>query len=63
MIRAGHRQSPRALLGWRLGLPALLDGFLPTTAEAQALRARINTGATYDDLAGLYADFTNFPNR
>lgn len=58
VIRAGHRQSPRALLGWRLGLPALLDGFLPTTAEAQALRARINTGATYDDLAGLYADFT-----
>ncbi|WP_433377476.1 hypothetical protein [Streptosporangium sp. CA-115845] len=63
VIRAGHRQSPRALLGWRLGLPALLDGFLPSTAEAQALRARINTGATYDDLARLYADFTNFPNR
>ncbi|MFF3437004.1 hypothetical protein [Streptosporangium sp. NPDC002721] len=51
VIRAGHRQSPRALLGWRLGLPALLDGFLPTTAQAQAMRARINAGATYDDLA------------
>ncbi|WP_440097958.1 hypothetical protein [Streptosporangium sp. H16] len=54
VIRAGHRQSPRALLGWRLGLPALLDGFLPTTAEAQAMRARINAGAGYDDLAGMW---------
>ncbi|GAA3422688.1 hypothetical protein [Streptosporangium vulgare] len=54
VIRAGHRQSPRALLGWRLGLPALLDGFLPTTAQAQAMRARINDGATYDDLAGTW---------
>ncbi|WP_329093362.1 MULTISPECIES: hypothetical protein [unclassified Streptosporangium] len=54
VIRAGHRQSPRALLGWRLGLPALLDGFLPTTAQAQAMRARINAGATYDDLAGMW---------
>ncbi|WP_440064906.1 hypothetical protein [Streptosporangium sp. OZ121] len=54
VIRAGHRQSPRALLGWRLGLPALLDGFLPTTAQAQAMRARINAGAGYDDLAGMW---------
>ncbi|MGJ6963183.1 hypothetical protein ACSDR0_14850 [Streptosporangium sp. G11] len=54
VIRAGHRQSPRALLGWRLGLPALLDGFLPTTAQAQAMRARVNAGATYDELAGLW---------
>ncbi len=54
VIRAGHRQSPRALLGWRLGLPALLDGFLPTTAQAQAMRARINAGAGYDDLARMW---------
>ncbi|MEU8382890.1 hypothetical protein [Streptosporangium sp. NPDC048865] len=54
VIRAGHRQTPRALLGWRLGLPALLDGFLPTTPQAQAMRARINAGATYDDLAGMW---------
>ncbi|MEU8199632.1 hypothetical protein [Streptosporangium sp. NPDC049046] len=52
VIRAGHRQSPAALLGWRVGLPALLEGFLPTTAQAQAMRARINAGATYDDLVG-----------
>ncbi|MEU4403127.1 hypothetical protein AB0F88_01305 [Streptosporangium sp. NPDC023963] len=42
-----------ALLGWRLGLPVVLDGFLPT-AQAQAMRARINAGATYDDLAGMW---------
>ncbi|MFI6510654.1 hypothetical protein ACIBCT_23865 [Streptosporangium sp. NPDC050855] len=53
VVRAGHRQSPRALLSWRLCLPALLDGFLPSTPQAQALRARINAGATYADLADL----------
>ncbi|GAA2847486.1 hypothetical protein GCM10010517_04550 [Streptosporangium fragile] len=56
VLRAGHRQSPQALLGWRLGLPNLLDGLLPTTAQAQALRARINAGATYADLADLWSD-------
>ncbi|GAA3162551.1 hypothetical protein GCM10010466_61870 [Planomonospora alba] len=54
VLRAPHRHSPRALLGWRLGLPALLAGFLPSTAEAQAMRARINAGATYEELAGEY---------
>ncbi|MEU4534185.1 hypothetical protein AB0G15_04875 [Streptosporangium sp. NPDC023825] len=45
---------------WRLGLPALLDGFLPTTAQAQAMRARINAGAGYDDLAGRWG--SSFPS-
>ncbi|WP_239514228.1 hypothetical protein [Streptosporangium sp. 'caverna'] len=55
VVRAGHRYSARALLGWRLGLPFVLDGFLPSTAQAQAMRARINDGATYDDLADLWS--------
>ncbi|GIH95018.1 hypothetical protein ACFFMN_17045 [Planobispora siamensis] len=54
VLRAAHRQSPRTVLGWRSGLPALLEGFLPTTAQAQAMRARINAGANYDELAETY---------
>ncbi|MEU9836689.1 hypothetical protein AB0D67_34570 [Streptosporangium sp. NPDC048047] len=50
VVRAGHRHSDRALLGWRVALPEVLDGFLPTTAQAQAIRARINHGATYAEL-------------
>ncbi|MFI6497691.1 hypothetical protein [Nonomuraea typhae] len=51
VVRNAHRHSPRALLGWRLGLPVVLDGRMFTTDEAQNLRARINKGAGYDELA------------
>nr|BFE89066.1 hypothetical protein GCM10020093_116670 [Planobispora longispora] len=54
VIRGAHRQSPGAVLGWRSGLPFLLEGFLPSTAQAQAMRARINAGATYEELAETY---------
>lgn len=37
-----HRYSARARCGYELSLPILLDGQLPTTAEAQAFKARIN---------------------
>lgn len=56
VLRNAHRHSARALLSWRLGTPVVLDGFLPTTAQAQALRARINKGAGYDELAALMED-------
>ncbi|MBB5131810.1 hypothetical protein HNP84_001523 [Thermocatellispora tengchongensis] len=51
VLRAPHRQSAATVLGWRLNLPHLMAGRLPTTAQAQALRARINRGATYAELA------------
>ncbi|GAA3445882.1 hypothetical protein [Planomonospora venezuelensis] len=54
VLRAPHRQSPHAVLGWRVGLPVLLEGFLPTTAQAQAMRARINAGAAYEELEGIW---------
>ncbi|MEV6611702.1 hypothetical protein [Kutzneria sp. NPDC051319] len=42
VARTRHRYSPRARCGYELGLPSLLSGDLPTTAEAQALKAAIN---------------------
>ncbi|WP_049563608.1 hypothetical protein [Nonomuraea sp. SBT364] len=43
--------SAREVLGRRLSLPLLLDGHLPTTAQAQATRALLNKGATAEQLA------------
>lgn len=43
VARTRHRYSPRARCGYELALPDLLDGNLPTTAEAQAAKAAINT--------------------
>jgi hypothetical protein len=42
VARTRHRYTPRARCGYELGLPGLLDGDLPTTAEAQAGKAAIN---------------------
>lgn len=48
VARNRHRFSPRARCGYELILPELLDGRLPTTAEAQAAKAEINRLAASD---------------
>ncbi|MDX2971796.1 hypothetical protein [Kribbella solani] len=42
VARTRHRYSPRARTGYELLLPDLLDGALPTTAEAQRMKHLIN---------------------
>lgn len=42
VARNRHRYSARARCGYELSLPLLWDGSLPTTAEAQAAKAKIN---------------------
>ncbi|MFD6073674.1 hypothetical protein, partial [Amycolatopsis lurida] len=42
VARTRHRYGVRARCGFELGLPPLLDGELPGTAQAQAYRAAIN---------------------
>jgi hypothetical protein len=42
VARTRDRYSPRARAGYELLLPDLIEGALPTTAEAQAVKARIN---------------------
>ncbi|MEE3919061.1 hypothetical protein V2I01_13660 [Micromonospora sp. BRA006-A] len=43
VTRSRHRYSPRARVGYELVLPDLLAGALPTTPQAQAAKALINT--------------------
>ncbi|MFI6303788.1 hypothetical protein ACIBCH_18105 [Amycolatopsis thailandensis] len=42
VARTRHRYGARARCGFELGLPGLLAGELPSTAQAQAYRAAIN---------------------
>jgi len=42
VARTRDRYTPRARCGYELALPDLLAGTLPTTAQAQALKAAIN---------------------
>jgi len=42
VARTRHRYGARARCGFELGLPGLLEGELPSTAQAQAYRAAIN---------------------
>ncbi|OXM47115.1 hypothetical protein [Amycolatopsis alba] len=42
VARTRHRYGARARCGFELGLPVLLSGELPSTAQAQAYRAAIN---------------------
>jgi hypothetical protein len=42
VARTRHRYTPRARAGYELLLPDLLDGALPTTAEAQRAKHLIN---------------------
>jgi hypothetical protein len=52
VARTRHRYTRRARAGYELILPDLLDGVLPTTAEAQRLKHLINQlgDAELDDL-------------
>lgn len=43
VARTRHRYTPRARVGYELLLPDLMEGVLPTTPQAQALKALINT--------------------
>jgi hypothetical protein len=47
-LRSPHRHRDTILAGWRLALPFLLVGDLPTTKQAQRIRALV--------LAGRYAE-------
>ena len=51
VARHPHRYSAATATGWRLSLPLLLTGALPSTVEAQALKAWINAGRA-DELSG-----------
>ena len=44
VLRFPHRHSNNAVAAWRMSLPRLLTGWLPTTAEAQAAMALIKAG-------------------
>ncbi len=52
VARTRHRYSPRARAGYELLLPDLLDGALPTTAQAQRAKHLINQ-LTDDELEHL----------
>ena len=59
VARHPHRHSAHTVAGWRLSLPLLLTGQLPSTAEAQAIRAWLDTGrgdelADYRSFAEVY---------
>ena len=56
VVRRPYGISELEVLGRRLSLPVLLDGRLPTTAQAQAAREMLNRGATA-------AEFSAFVRR
>ena len=51
VARHAHRYSAGLAAGWRLSLPLLLVGMLPSTVEAQALKAWVDAGRG-DELLG-----------
>lgn len=51
VVRRPYGLSSNELVARRLLLPYLLGGRLPTTAQAQAVKALLNRGGTADDLA------------
>ncbi|GAB3838931.1 hypothetical protein [Kribbella italica] len=61
VARTRHRYSPRARAGYEILLPDLLAGVLPTTPEAQRIKAQINQltddelerVVTVNDLSGV----------
>ncbi|MED7925344.1 hypothetical protein SMD20_13915 [Nonomuraea sp. LP-02] len=58
VTRRPYGISAAEVLLRRLSLPILLDGLLPTTAQAQATKAAANAGATESELAALvYGDW------
>jgi hypothetical protein len=52
VARHPHRYSAATVAGWRLSLPLLLVGQLPTTTEAQGLNAWLKAGGDPRALAG-----------
>ena len=52
VMRHPHRHSATAVAGWRLSLPLLLAGALPTTAEAQRINAWLKAGGVAATLSG-----------
>ena len=50
VLRAPHRQRETIVQGWRLTMPFLLLGELPTTSQAQRIRAHV-LAERYDELA------------
>ncbi|WP_280298206.1 hypothetical protein [Nocardia neocaledoniensis] len=56
VVRRPQLTSAQELLARRLLLPALLVGFLPTTAQAQRLSAMIKSNPTMEDAARLADD-------
>ncbi|MEV0697601.1 hypothetical protein AB0I53_06740 [Saccharopolyspora sp. NPDC050389] len=57
VVRRPQVTSAKELLARRLLLPALLVGFLPTTAEAQRMSALIKGGAAPDRVVELIDDW------
>ncbi|MFG1697445.1 hypothetical protein [Nonomuraea sp. NPDC049309] len=51
VVRRPYGISSHEMVARRLLLPYLLDGRLPTTAQAQAVKALLNKGGTAADLA------------
>lgn len=55
VLRYPRRNSHNAVTAWRLSMPRLLTGWLPTTAEAQTTMALIKTGRMEEVEAGIKA--------
>ncbi|MBB5956588.1 hypothetical protein FHS29_003174 [Saccharothrix tamanrassetensis] len=62
VLRAPHRRRPTVVRAWRLLLPFLLVGELPTVGQVQRIRAHVIAGG-YADLAGCtsHVELAGFP--
>ncbi|MDQ2583452.1 hypothetical protein CKY47_05535 [Saccharothrix yanglingensis] len=61
-LRAPHRRRGPVVLGWRLLMPFLLVGELPTVGQVRRVRAAVLAGA-YAELAACtsHGDLTGYP--
>lgn len=53
VLRYPHRHSANAVSAWRLTMPRILTGWLPTTGEAQAAMAQIKAGRIQEAEQGI----------
>lgn len=53
VLRYPHRHSANAVSAWRLTMPRILTGWLPTTGEAQAAMAQIKAGRIQEVEQGI----------
>lgn len=62
VLRAPHRRRPAVVRAWRLLLPFLLVGDLPTAGQVRRIRAHVIAGA-YAELAGCtsHVELAGFP--